>query len=113
MPWLKAATSGQIEDRKMAAKKSKGRNSGSSATKARAQSRSRKHKHLAEDSGLAQPDVLRSEPTTRRIPDALDRQFDFWMTTFRMSAWPTVLHQQITLTRTILEFWSPTKPDLK
>jgi hypothetical protein len=103
----------ETEDGKMAAKKSKSSKSRSGTTKAHKKPRDRKPKQLAEDTGLAQPDVLNSMSTSPRLPDSLDRQFDFWMTAVRMSAWPTVLHQQIRLARASLEFWLPRKPKQK
>jgi len=97
----------------MAAKKSKSSKSPSGSTKAPRKPRDRKPKQLAEDTGLAQPDVLNSEATSPPLPNSLDRQFDYWMTAVRMSAWPTILHQQITMARTVLEFWLPKRPEQK
>jgi hypothetical protein len=103
----------EIEDREMATRKSKGRNSRAGAKKAPRKARGEKHIQLAEDTGLAQPEVLNSEATSPPLPNSLDRQIDYWMTAIRMSAWPTILHQQVRLGRAILEFWLPKKPEQK
>jgi hypothetical protein len=97
----------------MAAKKSKSSKSRAGAKTAPRKPHAEKHIQLAEDTGLAEPNVLNSEATSTPLPNSLDQQFDYWMTAVRMSAWPTVLHQQIRMARTVLEFWLPKEPKQK
>jgi hypothetical protein len=73
-------------------------------------SRAKGTQTVAEQSGLTQRDVLLSgTPETGDPSNVIDRQFNFWMTMMRTSPWPSVLHHQIRLARTMMEFWLPTQ----
>jgi hypothetical protein len=85
-----------------------------SKTKAQATRGSRKPSRakgtqtVAEQSGLTHRDVLLSgTPATGDLSNVIDRQFNFWMTMIRTSPWPCVLHHQIRIARTVVEFWLP------